>query len=139
LYGGKLRQFAAAWHKKPLYVAKDLRASININCLRGIGARYERHLDTNPVTGLLFVTDWRSNSGGELAFEKGEKRCVIRPRAGTFIAFDAREIPHEVKRLRSAGDRISIPRNFDEDPVRQPRPTELDDYLYGGMSNDKRK
>ena len=39
---------------------------VNINVLQGIGSRYESHLDTNPLTGLLFATTHASEEGGQL-------------------------------------------------------------------------
>ena len=66
--------------------------------------RFECHIDSNPLTGLLFCTDHLT--GGELVFAHDaeaadiaavERDCsVIRPHAGHLIFFDARRHPHYV-------------------------------------------
>jgi hypothetical protein len=131
LYEGELLRFASNAYGKLLDTAIDLRSSVNINCLRGIGSRYEAHVDTNPVTGLLFACDATPETGGALVFQRpGFEDAVVWPRKGLFIAFDAREIPHFVSPLLVAMDRISVPMNYYEAGVCQHRPPGLDDRLY---------
>lgn len=134
LYKGELRQFVSRKHGVELYTAKDLRSSININCLRGVGARYETHVDTNTVTGVLFACDASPKTGGELVFcaEHGEE-AIVWPRPGLFISFDGRTLPHYVGALKIPMDRISIPLNYYDDPINQFRPDGLDDRLYTGV------
>ena len=132
LYDNELREFISKVFGKSYFTARDLRSSININCLRGQGASYESHVDSNPITGVLFVTDANENTGGVLVFEPTDgPRTSVCPRAGIFIAFDAREIPHHVTPLQKDMDRISIPMNYYDHPELQQRPDGLDDYLYG--------
>jgi hypothetical protein len=131
LYVGHLCSFAANWFGQRLFIAKDERSSININCLRGVGARYEAHVDSNTVTGVLFVTTHLNDAGGSLVF-RGANDVVasLSPSRGVFAAFDAREITHYVEPLLVNVDRISIPMNYYDDPVNQERPPGLDEYLY---------
>lgn len=131
LYEKELREFASQGYGHPLFVARDVRSSINVNCLRGVGARYEAHVDTNTVTGVLFVSNVTELTGGELVFAHPDKpNATVLPKAGVFIAFDARTIPHFVAPLKTAMDRISIPMNYYDHPDVQYRPAGLDERLY---------
>lgn len=131
LYEGELLEFVSRTLSKRYSHANDLRSSININCLRGIGARYEAHVDTNPLTGLLFACSANNVTGGELVFDNADgKICRVQPRPGVFIAFDARTTQHYVSPLRVAMDRVSLPMNYYDHPDMQFRPDGLDDYLY---------
>jgi 2OG-Fe(II) oxygenase superfamily len=130
LYAGRLLEFSSRWLGRQLYIANDLRSAVNINVLRGRGAQYEWHVDSNTVTGVLFVTTAGPGAGGSLVFAKpGAPRSIVRPRSATFICFDAREIPHRVAPLRG-GDRISIPMNYYDSATEQPRPEDLDRDIY---------
>lgn len=131
LYSGYLREFSAAKFGKPLFVANLLHTTININQLMGRGAEYEWHVDSNPVTGLLFVTDTPIGFGGSLVFRpRAAKPSIVRPKAGTFICFDARDIPHRVTPLRTNGVRISVPMNYYDSAIEQVRPLDLDEQIY---------
>ena len=75
--------------------------------------RFECHVDSNPLTGLLFCTD--HSAGGELVIAHDptaadvtsvERDCsVIRPHAGHLIFFDARHHPHYARPLAVAAAR----------------------------------
>src|SRR5690606_1455473 len=71
-------------------VDSNITSSVNINILRGINARYEWHVDSNPLTGLLFVTSHDRHSGGELVFDNKGQEVKVLPQSGTFLLFDAR-------------------------------------------------
>lgn len=131
LYRGVFLDFASRSFGFSLFHSEDLRSSVNVNCLRGLGSDYEKHVDTNPVTGLLFVSAANFNTGGQLIFESYDgRRCEINPSPGKFICFDARALPHFVSRLRCDFDRISIPMNYYDRPREQCRPVGLDSRLY---------
>ncbi|MGH6837476.1 MAG: 2OG-Fe(II) oxygenase [Methylocella sp.] len=131
LYTHELLDFSSQSFEKPLFVANLLRTTININQLIGRGAQYEWHVDSNPVTGVLFATSSEKGLGGSLVFADPQgRRSIVRPKAGTYICFDAREIPHRVSPLRRDGDRISLPMNYYDNDTDQPRPDDLDDQLY---------
>jgi hypothetical protein len=133
LYTGKLVELASQVAGRPVKPSTNLRAGININTLSGTDARYEWHVDSNPLTGMLYVTTHGPEDGGELIFRVGDEQVALYPEAGMFAGFDAREIPHYVAPLKHDHRRISIPMNFyfaDEDEY---RPAELDAYIYGEM------
>lgn len=130
LYENEFLQLASTVAQQPLYPCTDVVASININVLRGRGARYEWHVDSNPLTGMLYVTTHRYGDGGELVFEKDGTRTTVYPEAGIFIAFDAREIPHTVLPLSKDAVRLSIPMNYYHSKDQQTRLSGLDSYLY---------
>lgn len=131
LYATYLKEVSASWFGRPLYTANRIHTTVNINHLAGRGARYEWHVDSNPVTGLLFVTDAPIGFGGSLVFQPNNMtRSIVRPKAGTFICFDAREIPHCVTPLRTDGIRISVPMNYYESATEQLRPVDLDEQIY---------
>lgn len=121
--------------------ARDDRYGIVLNVQRGTGMRFECHVDSNPLTGLLFCTDHQA--GGELVVGHDaqaadiaavERDCsVIRPRAGHLIYFDAREHPHYARPLTQAsGTRIVAVMNFyTESCPEGTRPPELNRHLYG--------
>ncbi len=105
--------------------------------------RFECHVDSNPLTGLLFLTDHAAGAGGELVFAHDpnadsviavERDCtVIRPRAGLLIFFDGRRHPHYARALRSESDvRVVAVMNFyTESYPESTRPRELNRHLYG--------
>jgi hypothetical protein len=131
LYNGVLKEFCATSFRKPIFVANLLHTTININQLMGRGAQCEWHVDSNPVTGVLFVTDSDQGLGGSLVFKDDlGRRAVVRPKAGMFVCFDARQIPHRVSPLRRDGERISLPMNYYDSATDQPRPPDLDNQIY---------
>ena len=130
LYLSVLREFATKVAGYPVYPSGDEKSAININVLRGKGARYEWHVDSNPLTGILYVTTHTPQDGGELIFKLDAEQILVHPEAGMFVAFDARHIPHTVALLKSEGVRISIPMNYYHSTEEQDRPADLDTYLY---------
>jgi len=101
--------------------AADYRYGIVLNVQRGTTMRFESHIDSNPLTGLLFCTDHAA--GGELVVSHDatardvaavERDCsVIRPHAGHLIIFDARNHPHYARPLATESDmRVVAVMNF---------------------------
>jgi hypothetical protein len=133
LYASSLRQFCETVCGKALYLANDIVSSVNINLLEGEGARYERHVDSNPLTGLLFATTLEGSKGGQLVFQHPEtgELAQVEPRLGQFLCFDARRIVHWVAPLGGLHTRISIPMNYYESAAQQDRPDGLNEKLYG--------
>jgi hypothetical protein len=121
--------------------AHDDRYGIVLNVQKGTGMRFECHVDSNPLTGLLFCTD--HTAGGELVFSRDpeaagidaiDRNCtVIRPNAGHVIYFDARRYPHYARALTTAaGIRVVAVMNFyTESCPESTRPPELNRHLYG--------
>jgi hypothetical protein len=105
--------------------------------------RFECHVDSNPLTGLLFCTDHPVGAGGELVFGHDpdaadigavERDCtVIRPHAGHVIFFDGRRYPHYARPLTSESDvRIVAVMNFyTQSCPESTRPPELNRHLFG--------
>lgn len=124
-------------------VARDDRYGVVLNVQRGTGMRFECHVDSNPLTGLLFLTDHPVDGGGELVFAHDpaaagvtavERACsAIRPQAGHLIFFDGRRYPHYVRPLTDeAGVRISAVMNFyTESCPESTRPARLNRHLFG--------
>lgn len=110
--------------------SNDLISGININLLNGKGARYEWHVDSNPLTAVLFATTHQGNDGGELIFKLPNEILKVYPKVGTLVLFDAREIPHTVLPLLHSNIRISIPMNYYLNGSPQNRPIDLDGYIY---------
>ncbi len=105
--------------------------------------RFECHVDSNPLTGLLFCTDQSAGAGGELVFahdptaadiDSVDRDCtVIRPHAGHLIFFDGRDHPHYARPLASdSAMRIVAVMNFyTESCPESTRPLELNRHLFG--------
>ena len=103
--------------------------------------RFECHIDSNPLTGLLFCT--HHESGGELIFGHDpqaadvagiERDCsVIRPHPGHLIFFDGRQHPHYARRLAAATDMrvVAVMNFYTESCPESTRPRELNRHLYG--------
>ncbi len=144
LYRGRFLELARAVCDEAVLPARDDRYGIVLNVQRGTSMRFEFHVDSNPMTGLLFCTDHGPGSGGELVFahdpdaagiESAGRNCaVIRPHAGHLIFFDGRCHPHYARPLRSGSDtRIVAVMNFyTESCPESTRPPGLNRHLFGG-------
>ena len=140
-YRYELPDLAKEVSGEPVSVAKDDRYGVVLNVQRGAGMRFECHVDSNPLTGLLFCTDHRI--GGELVIANDtaaeglagvDQSCsVIRPHAGHLIFFDARRHPHYARMLTTDSEtRIVAVMNFyTEKYPESTRPRELNRHLYG--------
>jgi hypothetical protein len=121
--------------------ALDDRYGVVLNVQRGTGMRFECHIDSNPLTGLLFCTDHAK--GGELVFahdsaaasiaDVERDRSVVRPSAGHLIFFDARRYPHYVRPLKHASDMrvVAVMNYYTESCPESSRPPVLNRHLYG--------
>jgi len=123
--------------------ALDDRYGVVLNVQRGNTMRFECHVDSNPMTGLLFCTDHPAGAGGELIFgndpeaadiDAVERDCsVIRPHAGHLMFFDGRQHPHYARPLVAETDvRIVAVMNFyTVSCPESTRPPELNHHLFG--------
>jgi 2OG-Fe(II) oxygenase superfamily len=121
--------------------ARDDRYGIVLNVQQGTEMRFECHVDSNPLTGLLFCTD--HPAGGELVVAHDaaaanvgavERSCsVIQPHAGHLIYFDARRNPHYARPLAAASGRriVAVMNFYTESYPESTRPVELNRHLYG--------
>ena len=140
-YRNEILELAGEMSAEHVTAAADDRYGIVLNVQRGTTMRFECHVDSNPLTGLLFCTDHAA--GGELVVAHDvtaqgvaeiDRNCsVIRPHAGQLIFFDARRYPHYARLLTSESDtRIVAVMNFyTESCPETSRPRELNRHLYG--------
>jgi hypothetical protein len=141
-YRGAFRELGEQATGRKVYAAADKRYGTVLNVQRGPQMRFECHVDSNPLTGLLFCTDHGPGVGGELVFGHDRKarsvagieqsRSVLRPQAGHLIFFDGRDRPHYVRALKADNDvRVVAVMNYytDECPE-STRPPELNRFLY---------
>jgi hypothetical protein len=149
LYRGEFLELAKeAWAPEPVVPADDDRYGVVLNVQRGMSMRFECHVDSNPLTGLLFLTDHRE--GGELAFARDseavgenaiDQDCsVIRPHAGHLSFFDGRFHPHYTHPLTDPSDiRVLAAMNFYTGTFPESaRPEELNTHLYSpGVYGDR--
>jgi len=129
--------------EQPVTAARDDRYGIVLNVQRGTRMRFECHIDSNPLTGLLFCTDHPAGAGGELVFAHDaaaadivavERDCsIIRPHAGHLVFFDGRNYPHYARPLTSEPDlRIVAVMNFyTASYPESTRPPGLTRHLFG--------
>jgi hypothetical protein len=140
-YRGAFLELASDVCEERVAAAQDDRYGVVLNVQRGTSMRFECHVDSNPLTGLLFCTD--HPAGGELIIGHDpasadiaavELDCsVIRPHAGHLIFFDARKHPHYARPLAAESDmRVVAVMNFYTDSCPESsRPRELNRHLYG--------
>ena len=142
-YRGAFLDLAGQTCGERVAAARDDRYGVVLNVQRGTRMRFECHVDSNPLTGLLFCSDHAT--GGELIIAHDEaakdianveRDCsVIPPRAGHLIFFDARRNPHYARPLKTeSGMRVVAVMNFyTESCPESTRPRELNTHLYGDV------
>ncbi len=142
LYRGDFLELAGQAWGEPVKGARDDRYGVVLNVQRGNRMRFECHVDSNPVTGLLFFTD-HPDGGGELVVGHDPDAVgvealelngsAIRPQAGQLIFFDGQAHPHYARVLRSDPDvRVVAVMNFyTASCPESTRPRELNRHLFG--------
>lgn len=143
LYENDFRELAQRMTDEPVATASRDRIAVNLNVQRGSSMRYEAHVDSNPIEGLLYVTSHPAGSGGELVVaqthdaigvaEIDSLAAFIYPVAGYLVFFDARQHAHYVRALVAAdGIRIAAAMNFYTPSCPESsRPADLDRHLFG--------
>lgn len=143
-YQGLFREFAALCSSEPVLPALENSHGAVLNVLRGNAMRYECHVDSNPIEGLLYITDNPPGTGGELVVANSQDArsvedvdrdaSVIYPVAGNLIFFDGRRFAHYVRPLKSAsGLRVVLAMNYyTESSPESARPKDLDRHLFPG-------
>jgi hypothetical protein len=126
---------------EPVAAARDARYGVVLNVQHGTKMRWECHIDSNPLTGVLSCTDHAE--GGELVVGHDpaatdifavERDCsVISPHAGHLMFFDARRHPHYARPLVAESDTrvIAVMNFYTESCPESTRPAELNRHLYG--------
>jgi hypothetical protein len=141
LYRNEFRELAQRLSDEPVSCANDVRYGANLNLQLGRSMRYECHVDSNPIEGLLYVTDNPPGAGGELIVARSTEVSGINqvaadafkiyPTAGMLVFFDAREHPHYVEPLGEVqAERIVMAMNY-YTPSRSEsdRPADLNRHL----------
>jgi hypothetical protein len=140
-YREEFLHMAAAARNEPVAAAEDDRYGVVLNVQRGTVMRFECHIDSNPLTGVLFCTDHAG--GGELVVAHNadatdiaavEEDCsVIRPHSGHLVFFDARRHPHYARPLTGEYDMrvVAVMNYYTGSCPESTRPTELNRHLYG--------
>jgi 2OG-Fe(II) oxygenase superfamily len=132
LYQSQIPAFIRDYIGLEIIPSRFERSAMTLNLLEGRGKRYETHLDSNSVTGLLYVTTLSSAEGGALRLHYPDREPLdIQPRAGVFLLYDARWVPHEVLELQTDCRRLSIPMNYFLPSDIETRPAHLDSYIFG--------
>jgi hypothetical protein len=141
LYRNDFLELAELAWGEPIKAAFDDRYGVVLNVQKGNTMRFECHVDSNPVTGLLFFTDHPAG-GGELVvghdpsavgIEALEKDgSVIRPQAGQLIFFDGKTHPHYARALRRRADRrvVAVMNFYTDGCPESTRPPELNRHLF---------
>jgi hypothetical protein len=142
LYRNDFLELATQARGESIKAAFDDRYGIVLNVQQGNTMRFECHVDSNPLTGLLFFTD-HPEGGGELVaghdsdavgVETLEKNgSAIRPQAGQLIFFDGKTHPHYARPLRSAHDArvVAVMNFYTQSCPESTRPSELNRHLFG--------
>ena len=142
LYRDHFLELAVKAHGEPIEAALDDRYGVVLNVQRGNRMRFECHVDSNPVTGLLFFTDHPAG-GGELVVghdpmavgvDELERDCtVITPRAGQLIFFDGKTYPHYARALAAEQDErvVAVMNFYTTSCLESTRPLELNRHLFG--------
>lgn len=140
-YRGAFLELAGEACEEKVTPARDDRYGVVLNVQRGTRMRFECHVDSNPLTGLLFCTDHAD--GGELVFAQDAAAAsiadverdssVVRPSAGHLIFFDARRYPHYVRPLTQESDMrtVAVMNYYTDSCPESARPPELNRHLYG--------
>jgi 2OG-Fe(II) oxygenase superfamily len=143
LYRNQFRDLASRAVGEYVTCADDPRYGVVLNVQRGSRMRYECHVDSNPLEGLLYVTTHEPGSGGELVVSRNPSAHsvneievdsdVVYPLAGRLVFFDARDRPHYVRPLNDpCGVRVVVAMNFyTEDSTESDRPADLNRHLFG--------
>lgn len=132
LYTTTLVQIASRLSGLTLRRSPDSVNGVNVNVLRAKGGRYEWHVDSNPVTGLLVLSHCDAAVGGRLLFERDAARqTAFCMRPGHFLVFDATKTPHAVEPVLGDAPRVTAPMNFFIEGEVVSRPVDLDATLYG--------
>jgi len=142
LYRNEFLELAAEARGERIDAAYDDRYGVVLNVQRGKTMRFECHVDSNPVTGILFLTDHPAG-GGELivshdpdavGVDELERDCTtIRPQAGQIIFFDGKTYPHYARCLSGESDvRVVAVMNFYTGSCPEStRPPELNRHRFG--------
>jgi hypothetical protein len=142
-YHGLFLELAQKTTSEPVVTARDDRYGAVLNVQAGADMRYECHVDSNPIEGLLYCTGHPPGEGGELVVANSTSAAdveaveadasVVYPVQGNLIFFDARDFAHYVRPLRDDDAvRIVVAMNFyTPSSPEERRPPDLNRHLFG--------
>lgn len=143
MYLGDFRRLVQSIVPEPIFPAKDKRREVVINVQRPDHQKgYEAHVDSTPISVLLYATSQPEGAGGELVVSnKGDvsnreevdaDATRIYPVAGQLIVFDGRQHTHYVTPLTDPDDvRVALVLNYYTQHVTEDdRPRDLDSHLF---------
>jgi hypothetical protein len=145
LYETTFRDLAQLTTIEPVSIMGDPQFGIVLNVQRG-SDRYECHIDTNPIEGLLYCTSHPEGSGGELVVsnhgdvssvqEVDADATIVEPKAGYLVFFDGRHHAHYVRQLRNQDSlRVVAAMNFYVPSCPEAsRPKDLNLHLDGTLA-----
>jgi 2OG-Fe(II) oxygenase superfamily len=143
LYEDVFLQLGQNCAAEPLATALDDRYGVVLNVQMGAEMRYECHVDSNPLEGLLYLTSHSEGAGGELVVansvgasnveEVEADASIVYPVAGHLIFFDARDFAHYVRPLEDQkAIRVVAAMNFyTPSSPEVARPRDLNRHLFG--------
>jgi hypothetical protein len=140
-YQGIWLKMAQRYFGLDIVASSSEKSGAVLNALVNPEMRYEAHVDSNPLTALLFVTTIEPHCGGELIVarkqsansikEIEESHISFRPERGKLLLFDGRNFPHYVRPLKYNGRiRCAIAMNYyNKECPESARPIDLDNHL----------
>lgn len=141
LYRHDFLELAKKATKQKLVCAANDLYGINLNVQIGEEMRYECHVDSNPVQGMLYITTHCPDDGGQLHVANNTNAknindvmddcAIIQPAKGTLVFFDARRHSHFVNCLYGENNiRVAAAMNFyTPTSPESHRPTDLTKHL----------
>lgn len=127
----------------PVITARDPRYGVVLNVKRGRHMRYECHVDSNPLEGLLYATTHAPGAGGDLVvsnrgdvpdIDSVDRDCSrIHPVRGQLVFFDGSQNSHYVRPLANEDDiRVVAAMNYYVPHLPETeRPADLNRHLFG--------
>lgn len=143
LYTSAFAELAQRATGLQIAAAHDERYGVVLNVQRGPSMHFECHVDSNPISGLLFCTDHAPGAGGELVVahncdaisrdEVDRSYSALWPHAGHLVFFDGRRHPHYARPLAAASDIrvVAVMNYYTSASPESERPPELNRHLYG--------
>jgi hypothetical protein len=143
LYETTFLELAQRTVDEPVVTAHDPRYGVVLNVKRGRHMRYECHLDSNPLEGLLYATTHAPGEGGDLVvsnrgdvpdMEAVDADCSrIHPVKGQLVFFDGSRNSHYVRPLVSDDTvRVVAAMNYYVPSLPEAlRPADLNRHLFG--------
>jgi hypothetical protein len=143
LYDTAFRDLAQSCVAEPVCCAQDHRYGVVLNVKHGTAMRYECHVDSNPLEGLLYVTTHAAGSGGELVvsnrgdvsgYEEVDADCsTIYPVRGHLVFFEGSHRSHYVRPLadKTAVRVVAAMNYYTPSLPETARPPDLNLHLFG--------